>query len=59
MRPADENTDDTIPWESLFRGIRMLPPHDALIIPDVRHPDETEEMLARCRAGLSPPEPDE
>jgi hypothetical protein len=57
LRPADENTDDTIPWESLFRGIRMLP-HDALIIPDVRHPDETEEMLARCRAGLSP-EPDE
>ncbi|MDE4908851.1 hypothetical protein L0665_09560 [Methanogenium marinum] len=53
LRPVVGGEDDGIPWESLFRGIHMLP-HDALIIPDIRHPDETEEMLARCRAGLTP-----
>ncbi len=52
LRPEDPGPDDGIPWGSIFRGIQMLP-HDALIIPDVRQPDEIEEMLARCRAGLS------
>ena len=53
LRPADAESDGRIPWESIFRGIQMLP-HDALLIPDVNHPDEMEEMLARCRAGLTP-----
>ena len=52
LRPVDADPDGGIPWESIFRGIQMLP-HDALIIPDIHHPDETEAMLARCRAGLS------
>lgn len=53
LRPLDAEADDGVPWERFFRGIQMLP-HDSLIIPDVRHPDEMEGMLARCRAGLSP-----
>lgn len=53
MRPGEEIGDDEIPWESIFRAVQMLP-HDALILPDVRHPDEMEGMLARCRAGLIP-----
>ncbi len=54
LRPdaGQEKGDDAIPWDSIFRAIRMLP-HDALIIPDIHHPDETEEILGRCRAGVS------
>ncbi|KAF1078028.1 hypothetical protein [Methanogenium sp. MK-MG] len=52
LRPADAGPDDVMLWDSIFRGIQMLP-YDALIIPDLRHPDETGTMLARCRAGLS------
>lgn len=53
LRPAASGEDAAIPWESIFQAVRMLP-HDAILIPDVRHPGETEEMLARCRAGLTP-----
>ncbi|WAI00559.1 apurinic/apyrimidinic endonuclease family protein [Methanogenium organophilum] len=48
LRPDIGDGNSVIPWESIFRAIQMLP-HDALIIPDVRHPDEIDEMLARCR----------
>lgn len=48
LRPEE---GDGVPWETIFRAIQMLP-HDALVIPDVRHPDETDAMLARCRSGL-------
>ncbi len=55
IRPdaGEEYEDDAIPWDSIFRAIRMLP-HDVVIIPDIRYPDETGEMLARCRTGCSP-----
>lgn len=53
MRPQESDDSANSPWGRIFRAIQMLP-HDALIIPDVRHPDETEEMLDRCRTGVSP-----
>jgi hypothetical protein len=60
IRPDAEKgkEDDPIPWDSIFRAIRMLP-HDAVIIPDIRYPDETEKILARCREGCSPIQADE
>lgn len=57
MRPdgGDKKGDDAIPWDSIFRAIRMLP-HDAIVIPDIRRPDEIKEILARCRMGCTPVE---
>ena len=48
LRPEE---GDGVPWDTIFRAIQMLP-HDALIVPDIHHPDETDTMLAWCRSGL-------